>query len=631
MRTLLLLFFLVTHSLFADPKDPYSLAVTEGEPASLVEDCVSAITGDLYLTDVDALIQGYVPLRLPRQYLSGDGKGALAGWSFINHLDAIYKGEETEHKITIQEPNGSMFIFKCSAEEVYGHFHKKKHSPKFRPPAAHETPGLTNTAQGDISGRTNLKNAYIRLEDGGKYLTVYCSDQTTRRYKVHHRHKHFKDVFKKEESKKIKYLLESETLPSGHKIIYNCDREDRLDSIRTTSPGSNKTYALATFHYHHKNADKIPNVDISLSDGRTLRYRYEEKGEGVFLLRSVTSPESPEENIFYHGRDHHSGNLISRISLPDLRYYDIDYYREGHNDTGGIDVKIKDKNDPRFLRVKNLKAPVGSDATPHVTHRFFYSPDQRYTDVREIDNTLTRYHYSPSMRLEAILRFDNRDVLNHKETFEWSDSGDLRCRSFHDAHGNPLFSRRFHYDDRGNVLAEEFRGNLSGQTNSSEVYLLKREYSRDERDLLLKEEEPNGKITLYTYHPNSNLLSAKFLCDGNQIKIRTFYEYNGDHVLIREIQDDGATQDKNNLSSVKTRMIKVITPTPGGPYIDMPQIVEEKYWNGSHEVLLKKQFSLTPLEDVSRNRKFTMQPERSATLLETHSILWDASSQKPMH
>lgn len=323
MRSLLLFFSLVIFSVHADSKDSYSLAVREGEPAALIGGCVSAITGDLYLNEVDVVVQGYVPLRLPRQYLSGDGKGELAGWSFIDHLNAVYKGGDSEHKITIQEPNGSTFIFKCPAEEVYNHFRKKKHPPKFRPPSGNDTLGLTNTSQGDISGRNNLKNAYVRLEQEGKFLAVYCSDQTVRRYKVHQKHKHFKDVFKGEESKKIQYLLESETLSSGHQILYHYDREDRLESIRTTNPAKTKTYACATYKYHHKHADHIPNVDILLSDGRTLSYRYEEKSKDVFLLRTVVSPESPEESIFYHPRDHKSGNLVSRISLPDLRYYDI--------------------------------------------------------------------------------------------------------------------------------------------------------------------------------------------------------------------------------------------------------------------------------------------------------------------
>lgn len=581
-----LFFLFALLQLWADPKDPYSLAVREGEPATLVEGCVSAITGDLYLAETDAVVQGYIPLRLPRQYLSGDGKGPLVNWSFINHLEAIYRGGETEHKVTIQEPNGATFAFKCGAEEVYDHFYRKKHTPRFKPPSAQETPGLTNTSQGTISGHSNLKNAYLRLEDEGKYITAYCSDQTTRRYKVHHERKHFKDVFKSEESRKIKYLLESETLPSGHKVLYKYDDGDRLISLRTTSPDTHTTYASATFRYHHKHADKIPHVDIELSDGRKLSYRYEEKDKN-FLLRSVVSPQEPEKSILYHAHDKHRGNLVSRIALPELRYFDIDYYDEGKNKVGADEIKIKDRHNPRFLRVKTLKAPVGQDGNPQITHRFYYDIEQRFTDVHDHENARTRYRYSPSMRIEAIERYDTKNQLYHKETFEWSESGDLRSRSFFDNKGSLLFTRRLTYDERGNVLKDELSGNLTGQ-GGNESYAIKRDYSKDGRDLLLKEEEPNGKTTLFTYHGKTNLISGKFLCEKNQIKKRTFYSYNDQNVLIREMEDDGTTQNPNDFSGMTTRLIKQITPLSSGPYVGMPGTIEEKYGVGAHERLLKK-------------------------------------------
>ncbi|MBS0652618.1 MAG: RHS repeat protein, partial [Verrucomicrobia bacterium] len=277
MRSLVLFFCLILLPLFADPKDPYQLAVTDGEPSALVAGCVNAITGDLYLDEEDVLVQGYIPLRLPRHYISGDGVGTMASWSFLDHLEAKYKGGEAEHQIKIWDPNGSSYTFRCSADEVQRHLKKKSHTPKFRPPPPQETPGMTNTAHGEISAHHNLKNACVRLEGEGKYFTVYCPDQTTRRYKIHHAHKHFKDVFKKEEEKKLVYLLESETLPSGHRVFYSYDQEDRLTSIRTTNPGGNKTYAAATFRYLHRHKRNGPDVDIELSDGRTLRYRFEPK------------------------------------------------------------------------------------------------------------------------------------------------------------------------------------------------------------------------------------------------------------------------------------------------------------------------------------------------------------------
>ncbi|MBS0651809.1 MAG: hypothetical protein JSR93_11675, partial [Verrucomicrobia bacterium] len=64
MRFLLIFFSLIILPLFADPKDPYQLAVTEGEPSALVAGCVNAITGDLYFNEEDVIVQGYIPLRL---------------------------------------------------------------------------------------------------------------------------------------------------------------------------------------------------------------------------------------------------------------------------------------------------------------------------------------------------------------------------------------------------------------------------------------------------------------------------------------------------------------------------------------------------------------------------------------
>ncbi|MBS0653377.1 MAG: RHS repeat-associated core domain-containing protein, partial [Verrucomicrobia bacterium] len=193
-----------------------------------------------------------------------------------------------------------------------------------------------------------------------------------------------------------------------------------------------------------------------------------------------------------------------------------------------------------------------------------------------------------SMRLNAILRFDYNDLLAQKETFEWTNTGDLLSRSLYDPQDNLLFSRRLHYDGRGNVVREELHGDLSGNGNSREVYTILREYSQDGRDLLLSEQELNGKTIRYGYLPNSNLLAARLECDGNQIKARTFYEYSGDHVLTKEIRDDGETPEKDNLAGVKTRMIKAITPMPNGPFVDMPHVIEERFWNGQEEELLKK-------------------------------------------
>ncbi len=124
--------------------------------------------------------------------------------------------------------------------------------------------------------------------------------------------------------------------------------------------------------------------------------------------------------------------------------------------------------------------------------------------------------------------------------------------------------------------------------NTSEVCVTKFEYSQDGRNLLIRKQESNGQVTLFSYLSNATLLSSKFICDGDQIKIRQFYEYNNDLILTREVIDNGSSPDPANLSGVTVRKIKTIIPISSGTFVNMPYVIEEKYWNGSGEVLLNK-------------------------------------------
>lgn len=590
---------LLSLNLYADPKDPYALAVTEGEPASLIEGMVSAITGDLYFAEQDVLVQGYVPLHLPRYYVSGDGEGKFAGWSFLTHLKATFKAlNATEHTIIVKDPNGAIFTFQGSGEEVKARYddkvygkQKHVHSTKFYPPNASAALGVTNTSQGEISGRTNLKNGFIKLDADGRHFTLYCPDGTMRYYKAHHKQKNFDDVFVGETFKHLDYLLQWEQFPAGHKIFYKYDSEDRVYDIRTTNPDGNKTYASATVHHLHKDPSKDAGSDIQTSDGQTLSYRFEPlkgKHHTNFLLRGVILPDAPGESINYQEGHSYCGPLVGQRSIAGGRYMNFDYYRPGKNYHNGELVKVKDRHDSRCLRVKTISAPVGSDGTLHLTHRFYYDPSKGYTDLLEIDNTYTRYEYAlDTMRLHTISRYNASRTLVNSEKFYWNANGELLKRAFLDGVSNPFFSRSFEYDNYGNVSLEKFQGNLSGQS-SSEVAYIRRDYSQDGRNLLLRDEDGSGKVTTYFYHPQATLLTTKLIYEGNQIKQREFYEYDSDLILVKEIIDDGSTSDKNNLTGVRTRKIKQIIPVPSGLYAGMPYVIEEKYWNGSAEILLKK-------------------------------------------
>ena len=240
-----------------------------------------------------------------------------------------------------------------------------------------------------------------------------------------------------------------------------------------------------------------------------------------------------------------------------------------------------------------LSSPIG------VTHRFVY--EEQKTTVYDADHNQTMYSWDDHLHLNAIYRCEG-DVCNHSEHFLWGASGDafenhLLSRSFCDEQGQLIFCRNFSYDDLGNVLEENFSGNLSGQDERSEFHSKKFLYSQDGRNLVLREEE-GSKVILYDYLPETHLQVSKLTCDTSQIKLREFYDYNEQNILIRHIIDDGTSSNKSDLGGVGTRKIQEIAPYTQAPYLGMPWIVEEKYWDGVKEVLLKKSiFTYTTGQD----------------------------------
>ena len=589
---------------------PPSFALTESMPSAFVAGTVNVITGNHYVFEEEITVQGAFPLRIPRIYISGCGDTTFSGWQLFPHLFAgistEYRNEDSAFwKILVREPNGTPLEFETEAARP-----RKGRPLIFKLKADDSRKGLTNMGRGQISGRTNLKNIRIELAYDHKSFIAYTPDGSIRFYKkikvdewdgvpTDYLQRHVEKV----------YLLQWEQLPNQSKICYGYDKHHRVNVIRTTTLDTQKTFASATFHYHSDKLNKNRHFDITTSDGRTLYYRFDSK-KGNFLLNHVNTPAFPQEVLTYHDTVKHLGMtwgfvLDKRTIAPD-RYYSLDYYWHGKNIVGNKKINI-DWEDPRWLRVKTLSKPVGEDNAPHATHTFFYDIVARETLVRDIDNILTKYRYSTNYRIEEIQYFGAGDQLHHSEKFVWGENGllaaNLLCHTFFDHQNIPVFSKRFFYDERGNVIEEHLYGNLSGtgsnpilfdkegfpKTKNTEVYITKRNFSQDGFNLLLREEEQNGKITIHNYLPNTALPISTFTYDGNQIKIRHFYEYNQDSILIREVTDDGSTSDINNCNGVKTRYIKEYSLVPDGePFQGMPQIITEKFWNGSSEQLLRR-------------------------------------------
>ncbi len=585
-----------------------SYTVTEGSSAALVAGAVNAITGEHYVAESDYQVQAAVPLTLPRVYISGLSTNNHVGWQLFQHLYAAYYIDEREdpfrHEIRLIEPNGTLLVFERSQKI------RRSKPIIFNPINTSAAKGLTNVGRGKISGQTNLKNIRVEMQHDKKQFTVYASDGAIRFYKKTKKDTipMYKDRFPY--AAHVYYTLQWEKLPNQTMIFYGYDGKDSLDVVRTANHNNSKTYAQANLHYIHHHVESKPDFNINTNDGRSLSYRFLQR-KGLHLLANIETPAYPQESASYNQKvEDESGLTIGRLMnircLREGRHYKLDYYMPGNNHVGNANIKLG-RDDPRLYRVKTLSAPVGTDATAHVTHRFFYYPDQHYTQVREIDDIVTKYHYSLQQRLERIYRFDKGKVPYNSERFIWGNEGpfatNLLCHTIYEASDTPVLSKRYAYDGKGNVVEEKLYGQLSGTSatplmiggdgfpieNGVESYSIRKTYSQDNLNLLVREEHPNGKSIFNIYLPNTSLLSAQFICEHNQIRIRHFYQYSPDYILWREVVDDGSTNDINDLTNVKTRRIKHISLMPQGQtYQDMPQMMDERYWDGQHEILLKR-------------------------------------------
>lgn len=301
------------------------------------------------------------------------------------------------------------------------------------------------------------------------------------------------------------------------------------------------------------------------------------------------------------------------VALSQGRYRAIEYYSSKINDVGGSTINLE-KNDFRINRVKLLRAPVGTDGTPIITHRFFYvaktkkdSPNEFLngsTDVLDAYNHKTSYHYCANHRLSRFEKYTGNELYNlySSENYVWKSNGNILCKRLENGSGDVLTAQVFEYDGVGNVLCQRDYGNISGNSpaivlgkkglpepNGAECYAKYSTYSNDAWHLLLSQGEDNGKGYLYAYKSNTDLVTSKLTVDHGAIRIREFFEYDHNAVLIKKIKDDGSCVNKDDLSNVTERHITYIYPRKEAP-IGLPEWIKEVYLDlaTGQEKLLKK-------------------------------------------
>lgn len=573
--------FLYLQSAFSDQSlsNGY-LGSREGDPASIVHN-VSTIHGDYTEVEVDLLVPSPDPLVLKRFYSSRDTvqTATLGGWRFNPHCflsvqkdpkGKTYTTAEGKFERTyvyVGNPDGAILTYVGWVNT----FNPSKRT-LFKIDPEEESRGLANTAKGNISAWTNLKNNELYFDpQANSFELLLCSEG--KRFYVKH-------------PSLNTFFLTHEILPSGNKLFYEFDEKGQLTLIKETNASEKKVLAWMQIHYQG-------DIHITTSDGKTATYHFQQDPTGVYLLTQVQRSHKPEVNYQYQVADSHA--LLCRKALPEGRFVEIDY--------------ISDRS--KQYKVRSVTSPTGTgeDATIH------FSYEDGHTEVNGPGSQKTVYQYDEDDQLTAILQYLNGSLYRvHRKTWGIrSDASNLISISIEDSNGNVFYYKTFTYDakDKGNIVKESEFGDLTGANpttlsidegqSSGESHVKTYSYFSGKNTHGFFQKDPKGTGVKYWYKKGTNLLIKKFILtkgsptkeeedDDSGIKKRYFYEYNEDAALVRIVVDDGYYGEEKRLNGVRERHITTISPKQEFPNIGAPEIVEEKYFDpkAKNELLLKR-------------------------------------------
>lgn len=580
-----------------------------GVPSSIVNQ-VNVITGTYYDHHVDLVVPGPHPIYIERSYSSSytrshwfdDYRTLSNGWGFDHnsaiHLKYVQREKEHGYRVHGETVEGASCMLFETPTTV-----KKKHEPpeerKLHEMSLSEDVikhGLTNCFVKEISGRTNIKNHTLEEKlspKAPKQPRVHYLEQCTGSgaQLTYQKMRHLKkdtDIF----------LLSKSQAPNGNFLSYQYDQHQHLAKVEAHNRDDKR---LGWVNFKPGPMFMI----VTANDAQRVTYFFTKRSNRYFLSQ-VHGPDGYRETFTYEPRTtcnkEHVCQQLIRKEKPDGRYADIHYYHRGSDTVANKHIQLGEE-DSRHGRVKRLSAPVGHDQKAVITQQFVYDLKAKKTHVYDANMHLTDYRYDHHDRLKTIVKYNNKNQAYCRDKFFWgtrsADKGNLITHLFSCGKGN-LVCRYFCYDSRGNPVEESLYGNLTGRNATSvqvdeegipsheEKYVIKRRYTKDGRNLLIKEID-HRKKTMYGYYPDSDLLERKFIKISGSIYEREFFEYDENRVLIKRIHDDGTSKYKDDLQGVTERHITYIILRQEKP-IGLPQEIHEKYLDleTGEELLLSK-------------------------------------------
>lgn len=354
-------------------------------------------------------------------------------------------------------------------------------------------------------------------------------------------------------------LLREERLPTGNRILYSYDKQNRLTRICAWDHALSIELGSLDFDVDPKSGD----LTITGSNGHWVRYQFTQKG-GQLLLQRVEKSHGRTERLHYRKVDREGRPFVlSSIEMQGGQRLEMVYSKH----YGWLSA----------IRVPQARKPGLFSA-----YRIRPNHDSAFSDCTGPLGGVTRYWVDGEARTDRVERLDeqgnvvsakNLEFVEHsgvhekRAKFVKRNAGQVCFSGISDAHG-VLLARSYHYDQWGNLSKERLLGDLSGDLGrdhiklgdggkpikgKSEYYSSKYRYSDDDRHLLLEEWDDLGTRVQYHYESERPLRTAKFVFEDGRCCRRSFFSYDKLGLLREELHDDGDATDKDSLEGVTQR------------------------------------------------------------------------------
>jgi len=510
---------------------------------------VNVVTGNLNLTYEDVSIGGVVPYTVPRTYRSSgfsvyfdevtERKKALTkspwifggGWTLLAHghlhlqvaAQKDYENQTVPYLYwpSIAEKDGSTLDYFMGEHWLDHKKIEKLPSERRSKKSPHPNPR-----------RDPLNNRLILEETKA---TLFRSDGSVWHYSGN----------AVEKGSEGNWHLDLEVLPSKHRVVYQYDEANWLKRIEVQNPAGNKAFGF--FDFNHKRFEEERKLKIRTSEGKAFEYAFEKQHKKQFYLDSVTSTSRPCEQVRYQPSRKGKSLRIETLKFDDCAELGVTYYRTSKKKKERKWKSGKDHPPIKIDRVHHLLLPDPETGELIPFAEFKYQPG--ITKVYKSDGGRIVYHYrNKYLLVDRIEYFDAANNLHSEVLLNWEENIRLKKKTLRDGSGNPILSKRMHYDKRGNLTREilnDYRQNKQSFVRSFSYY--------KENNLLEKEVSPNGVAIHYTYLLGTDLVHKKeTIAPNGELIYREITEYDDDHLPIKVILDD----------EVKERHIQIFKRDP---------------------------------------------------------------------